>query len=236
MEKRLKKTLIIFVVVCILVGCDIFFFRVTEVTVEGNTFFSQAEMEKKLCTSKLDYNTSTFFLRNLLGHRVSLPFVRQYEVTFPGVHKVHIKLYEKTIVSGVKYMNEYVYFDKDGMVLESSNTPKNNVPVFEVSGMKKFSLYQVVQMQDQDMLKEMLDIANLITHYNIKAERIVFDSTNQVNIYSGNVRVILGKGQNHDDAMSALRSVLPKAAEQNLQGQIDMSNYSAGDNIILKKK
>ena len=163
MERTLKKTLIILVALLVLVGCDLYFFRVTEVTVEGNTFFSQADMEKKLCTSKLDYNTSTFFLRNLLGHRVSLPFVRQYEVTFPSAHKVHIRLYEKTIVSGVKYMNEYVYFDKDGMVLESSNTPKEKVPVFEVSGMKKFSLYQVIQMQDQDMLKEMLDIANLYT-------------------------------------------------------------------------
>ena len=54
-------------------------------------------------------------------------------------------------------------------------------------------------------------------------------------LYSGKVRVFLGKKDMYDDELAALSDVLKTTAKRNLKGSIDMSDYHSGDKIILKK-
>ena len=56
----------------------------------------------------------TYFLFNSLGIKTDPEYVRESEITFPGPRSVNVKLYEKTILAGVKYANHYIYFDKEG--------------------------------------------------------------------------------------------------------------------------
>ena len=60
----------------------------------------------------------TFWLMQKLSLTPDLPFVREYEVNYPSTNEIHIKLYEKSIVAGIAYSNQYIYFDKDGIVLQ----------------------------------------------------------------------------------------------------------------------
>lgn len=238
MTKRMKnvpwRIVIPTVAICIIVLL-VFLFRVTKVTVEGNTFFSEEVVESEVCGTFLDRNTITAFIKNHLGFATELPYVREYEITYPGIHEIHIKLYEKKIIAGIAYMNQYIYFDKDGMVLKSTNEEMEGIPLFETKTMTTFTLYEKVQMEDEELLGQIMNLSNLFQHYGVTWDRVVFDSKNAAFLYTGEIKVSLGKKDSYDEQISALSSVLATAKEQNLSGEIDMTNYHIKGDVILKK-
>ncbi len=239
MERQMNKIpwkLVIPLTAVVIVALLLFIFRVTEVTVEGNTFFSQEVVASEVCNTFLDKNTISAFVKNHLGFTKKLPYVREYEITYPSINHIHIKLYEKKIVAGIAYMSQYVYFDKDGTVLKSTNEKLPDIPLFETRTMTTFTLYEKVQMEDEDLLAQIMNLSQLFQHYEVSWDSVVFDSKNAAYLYTGDIRVSLGKKDGYDQEISALSSVLKTALEKNLAGEIDMTNYFFGGDIILKKK
>ena len=55
----------------------IFLFRVTTVTVEGNTLFGEEVVASEVCGSFLDKNIIGSWLKNHLGFSAKLPYVRR---------------------------------------------------------------------------------------------------------------------------------------------------------------
>lgn len=210
-------------------------FRVTKVTVEGNTFFSEEVVASEVCGSVLDKNTISSFLKNRLGFTPNLPYVRECEITYPGMNEIHIKLYEKKIIAGISYMNQYIYFDKDGSVLRSTNEEIADIPLFQTKKMTTFTLYDKVQMEDEDLLGQILNLANLFQHYEVAWDEVIFDEEDAAFLYVGDIKVSLGKKKSYDEQVSALSSVLDTAREKNFSGEIDMTNYCVKGDIFFKQ-
>lgn len=210
-------------------------FRVTSITVEGNTLYSEETVISEVCNTILDKNTITARIKNLLGFTTQLPYVREYEISYPGIHEIHIKLYEKKIIAGIDYMNQYIYFDKDGTVLRSTKEKLPDIPLFETKTMTTFTLYDQVHMEDEELLKQILNLANLFQHYEVVWDKVAFDDENAAYMYAGDVRIILGKKENYDEEISALSSVLETVRKEKFSGSIDMTNYRVKGDIIFKK-
>nr|MBP3598164.1 hypothetical protein [Eubacterium sp.] len=238
MEQQIRKVpwkVVIPVSIVVILILLIFLFRVTKVTVEGNTFFSEEVVASEVCNTFWDKNTISAFVKNHLGFSAELPYVREYEITYPGMNHIHIKLYEKKIVAGIAYMSQYVYFDKDGTVLKSTNEKLPDIPLFETKTMTTFTLYETVQMEDEDLLAQIMNLSQLFQHYEVTWDSVVFDRKNAAYLYTGDIRVSLGKKSAYDEEIAALSSVLKTALEKNLSGEIDMTNHHFGGDIILKK-
>lgn len=232
---RHKKLWIIFSILCIILFC-IFFFRVKKVTIVGNTYYSQADMVEMFQTNIFEKNVLTFWLMDKCSLTPELKFVREYEVSYPNVNEVCIKLYEKTIVAGIAYSNQYIYFDKDGMVLQSEEKPIENIPLFEIKNLTTFSLYNKVQMEDEGLLEQIMNLANLFQHYNVKWDKVQFDEENNAILSIGKIQVLLGRKDNYDEQISALSSVLENNSQaENQEGTFDLRNYKIGGDIILKR-
>lgn len=227
------KLVIPVTVVCLIVILALVF-RVTKVTVEGNTLYSEETVAAEVCGTVLDKNTITAFIKNHLGFTAELPYVREYEISYPGIHEIHIKLYEKKIIAGIAYMNQYIYFDKDGVVLRSTNEELLDIPLFETKTMTTFTLYEKVQMQDEELLKQILNLSNLFQHYGVSWDKVVFDTDNAAFLYTGDIKVSLGRKDSYDEQISALSSVLATAKEKGLAGEIDMTNYHVKGDIIFE--
>lgn len=220
--------------VCVL-ALIILLFRVTTITVEGNTFFSDEVVASEVCSTVLDKNTISAFIKNHLGFTSQLPYVREYEITYPGIHEIHIKLYEKKIIAGIAYMSQYIYFDKDGVVLKSTNEELPDIPLFETKTMATFTLYEQVEMEDEGLLAQIMNLSNLFQHYQVTWDRVVFDSKNAAYLYTGNIKVSLGKKDSYDEQIPALSSVLDSLKEDDFSGEIDMTNYHVKGDIILSR-
>lgn len=210
-------------------------FRVTTVTVEGNTLYPEETVISEVCNTVFDKNTITAFLKNRLGFTTELPYVREYEISYPGIHEIHIKLYEKKIIAGINYMKQYIYFDKDGTVLRSTKEKLPDIPLFETKTMTTFTLYDKVKMEDGDLLRQILNLANLFQHYEVEWDKVAFDDDNCAYMHAGDIRVVLGKKESYDEEISALSSVLATAKEEKISGSIDMTNYRVKGDIIFKR-
>lgn len=232
---RHKKLWILLGVLCVLLFC-VFFFRVKKVTIVGNTYYSQSDMVEMFQSNIFEKNILTFWLMNKCSLTPDLEFVREYEVSYPNVNEICIKLYEKPIVAGIAYSNQYIYFDKDGMVLQSEEKPIENIPLFETKNLTTFSLYNKVQMEDEGLLKQIMNLANLFQHYKVKWDKVEFDEENNAILWIKKIQVLLGKKDNYDEQISALSSVLENNSQkENQEGTFDLRNYKIGGDIILKR-
>lgn len=231
---KYRKWMIPLAVMAVLVFC-IFLFRVKKVSIEGNTYYSQQQMAEMFQTNILERNVLGFWLMDKLSLTPEPEFVREYEVSYPNLNEIHIKLYEKTIVAGIAYSNQYIYFDKDGMVLQSSDQAVEGIPLFEPDSMTTFTLFKKIQMENEDLLGQIINLANLFQHYQIRWDRVQFGENNEVYLYSGDIRVDLGKKDNYDEQISALASILEQMQKEGRKGTIDMSNYEVKGNVILKQ-
>lgn len=232
--KIYMKWMIPLAVIAVTVFC-IFFFRVKKVSIEGNTYYSQQQMAEMFQTNIFEKNILSFWLLDKLSLTPSLDFVREYEVSYPNVNEIHIKLYEKTIVAGIAYSNQYIYFDKDGMVLQSADKAVEGIPLFEPDSMTTFTLYKKIQMENEDLLGQIINLANLFQHYRIKWDRVQFGENSEVYLYSGDIRVDLGKKDNYDEQISALASILEQMQKEGKKGTIDMSSYEVKGTVILRQ-
>lgn len=234
-ERRIKhKGLLIAGAVVLLILFAVFFFRVKKVSIEGNTYYSEEAMAQMFQENILEKNILSFWFLDKCSLTPNLPFVREYEVSYPSVNEIHIKLYEKSIVAGIAYANQYIYFDKDGMVLQSADRPVEGIPLFETKNLTTFSLYAKVQMEDEELLTQILNLANLFQHYHVNWDKVQFDANNEAYLYIGEIKVSLGKKTNYDEEISALSSVLTKMIRNKQVGEIDMRNYKVRGDVILK--
>ena len=233
-NKKKTKWIVIFCVIAVFVFC-LLFFRVQKVSVEGNTYYSQSVMSEMFQKNIFEKNLLSFWIMDKLSLTPKLEFVREYEVSYPSPNEVHVKLYEKKIVAGISYNNQYIYFDKDGMVLKSTSKSVSDIPLFETKTMTTFTMYEKVQLENDELLSQILNLANLFSHYQIKWDKVEMNEKDEAVLYSGKVKVLLGKKDNYDEQVSALASILETAKKQGGSGEIDMRNYKVKDDIIFKK-
>ncbi len=208
--------------------------RIEHVKVEGSEIYSQEEIKQSVFARKYSDNELFFMIYEKLYGINKLPFVEDIEVTFENRNTILLQVYDKAISGCIKYMGQYVYFDKDGTVLQSMKEKRDGVPV--VTGIKfgTFTVGKVFRVKDESLFAMIMNLSQLITHYDIDVERLHMEEENVI-LYSGGIKVILGKKSLYDDEMSALSSVLDTAGKKKMKGTIDMQNFRVGDKIALKQ-
>ncbi len=228
--------MVILFVLLLLISIFFFSFRVTEVEVKGSNYYTDEQIKEKVMGSIFDYNSLLLYAKYRYVGIKEIPFVQKVTITRKGNHKVIIKVYEKSLTASVKYMGQYVCFDKDGIVLECSEEPLKGVPCIEGMQFSGFVLYEKLKVEDEDIFNRILDLSQLLSKYNLVVEHIRFTKDNEVILKSGNVKVFLGNREFYDEQLVALTEIFPKALEKELSGEIHMENYSIGDEVILKKR
>lgn len=86
----------------------------------------------------------------------------------------------------------------------------------------------------KNFFSKIMNISQLISHYNINVSRI-HSSSDGIMLYSGKVRVFLGKKDMYDDELARFVGCVKDYSKEKFKGSIDMSDYHSGDKIILKK-
>lgn len=217
-----------------LITAGVFWFlRITDIKVEGGEIYSDQEIISSAMSDKYAYHTLFFLAKSKLGHISCLPFVQEIDVEWKSPSAIVLHVFDKTISGCVKYMGQYIYFDKDGVVLQSMTEPMDGVPV--VTGIKfgKFTLNEAFEVKDDSLFETIMNLSRLIKHYKVQVDQVKIEGKN-VTLYSGQVEVYLGQKDFYDDDMAALASVLKKTNKKGLAGTINMENFNSGDRIILK--
>lgn len=80
-------------------------------------------------------------------------------------------MYEKNIVGYVHYLGKNVYFDKDGIVVESSDQEIEGVPLIKGLTFDRLTMHQALNVKDASIFGTILNITQLLDKYGLETGR-----------------------------------------------------------------
>ena len=241
-----KRVLLIVLAVFLLLFGAAFFIKIEDVSVTGNMVNNTPEeIEARIFDcNKYSRHTVYQFVKQLLGKKEEIPFVEDYKIEFESLNKVEVIVYEKSIVGYITYMNSLMYFDKDGIIVDSSSEHIDGIP--EITGLKFGSivLYRKLPVEDERIFDEILTITQSLQTFGVDAQRISFSEMRDVTLYLGDITVELGSGGNYDSKVAELSDMLPnirsRMREESIEsGTLYLDSYDEnmiGNNAYTFKK
>jgi cell division protein FtsQ len=201
--------------------------------VEGSTRYTADEMKEYLITHKTDQITFMMYLRQKFGDHVSIPFIESYTVSMEGRHTIKVKVYEKMMIGCVKLLDSYMYFDRDGIVVESSKEKNEGVPL--ITGLKfdKILLHEKLLIQKDSLFDMILNLTKTIQKFELTVDKVFINSNYEVTLYYGENEVLLGKRDFYDIQLEALVSVMKSS--NNMKLSYDMRYYDENNKEITAK-
>lgn len=202
-------------------------FTVTNVYVEGNEHYDAAEIRRIVENSWFGDNSIFLSLKYRNRSITDVPFIEKMDVDVVNRNTVRITVYEKKLAGYVDYLGCYEYFDKDGVIVESSNIRTEGVPLVTGLTFDHFIMYETLPVQDPSVFQLVLNITNLLNKYNIITDKIYFDKNKKVTLYFDNVRVGLGSEKLLEEKIQRLDAILPQIIDKS--GYLEMGNYDNGN-------
>lgn len=233
------KFFIRFAAILVIVGALVLLiggvYRTEEITVEGLTYYTKEEFLDKISEETARKNTLLFRLEQFRNGEQQIPYIEKYDIEKDGKNGIRIHVYEKILVGCVKVMGQYLYFDKDGLVTDSSAERLPSVPLVKGLEFDRIVLYEKLRIQKDELYDVILNITKLVREYKIPAESITFNGKGEVELAVGTSSVSMGRRTAYDLQVQKLADILPSVSDRNLQ--IDLSGYEGGtEDIIAKPK
>ena len=224
--------------IAVLVLCVFFLimerYTVKTITVEGNVHYTNDEIVSMVMKNKLDHNSLYLSLKYRKKGISGIPFIEKMSVDIVAPDTIKIIVYEKAVAGYIEYLGKYMYFDKDGIIVETSDVKTEGIP--QITGLQfdYVVLHESLPIQNQEIFQSILDITQLLAKYEIPVDKIYFDKNDQMTLYFENIRVRLGDISNIDDKIIRLKVILPELEGQ--KGILRMENYEEGmKNITFNK-
>lgn len=210
-------------------------YTITNVYVDGNIHYTDEEIMNMVMTDKLSRNSIYLSLKYKNKDITGISFIEKMDVEVMAPDTVKINVYEKAVAGYVKYLDRYIYFDRNGYVVETSKEPSTEVPLVLGLDFDYIVLHEKLPVDNEEIFTEILDITQLLRKYNLEADKIFFDSSYHLYVYFDNVEVSLGTNDNIDEKVIKLQYILPEL--QGKSGILEMSEYDENtQNITFEEK
>ncbi len=184
--------------------------RLETITVEGNEHYSDTEFLELIFPEETDRRTFLVWWNERQGDHIDIPFVSRYEITLTGLHSAEIMVYEKSIVACLEYMGSIMYFDKDGIVVESAEENTEDVPVITGINFSQIVMYQPIRAANEKIFTTVMNLTQSLSLNELKADKVYYDDELNARLYIGTIKVELGGGEYMDEKILELRAMLPK--------------------------
>jgi len=229
--RKAIRNLIIFGVIFLLLLAALLYIRfqyeIISVTVTGNEHYTEEEIKNLVFDKKYKYNSVILWLDYYNKSVENIPFIERMDVDIVTPQKVRINVYEKAVAGYVEYLGHYMYFDKDGIVVESSTQVMEGIPFVTGLNFDHVVLHDTLPVKDNSVFLLILNITQLLNKYEIKTDRIAFDSNGNMTLYFGDARVSLGDDAYIDEKINEMHLLLPEL--EGYAGTLHMENYSGED-------
>ncbi|MGN0160540.1 MAG: cell division protein FtsQ/DivIB [Lachnospiraceae bacterium] len=233
----LTKKGVVSISVILLFGCLLFVlagFRTTHIEYEGNTRYTDEEMTNYIFGGKYNVNTLVYSFFTSKKDKVVIPFIQDYEVTVDWPNKLNVQVYEKSIIGYIRYMGYNMYFDKDGIVVDSSPDVLEGVPRVDGMPYRNIVLHSKLEVENEEIFDILLELVQMCNKYSITVDRVFFDQNLNVTMYMGNVKIILGDASTITEKIYEVSQMIPQM--QGLSGTLHMENFSEDTSSIIFKK
>lgn len=226
-EKRGFAKWIILLVFIVAIAGGIYYvlhtYTIQTVYVEGNLHYAQEEIKDIVMGGPLGNNSLYLSLKYKHKGIKDVPFVDEMDVTILSPDTIKISVYEKALAGYIKFMDSYMYFDKDGYIAECSSIKTEGIPQITGLSFEYVALGQMLPVENDDIFKNIMSITKLMNKYELNADKIYFPSTKDVVIYFKEVKVILGSDNSQlEDKIMLLPQLLENVIDK--KGILHMEN------------
>ena len=201
----------------------IFSVRIKDVEVSGNKQYTKEQIESLLFDGKWSRNSAFCYYQNRFQEHKSIPFIEEYKINFKSPTKVEVVVFEKSVVGCVSYMSSYMYFDKDGIIVESSSEQLPGVPVIAGLEFGHIVLHQPLPVADQDIFGEILNLTQVLNVSDIQVDKINYNSYNEAELVMGDITVELGNSDSLDGKIAELHDIMTELT--GLSGTLYLDTY-----------
>jgi len=210
--KKSKKGLIILAVILATAAAALSV-NIRQVTVSGNSRYTGKEIVDLIFQKSIDWNSAYCYAKERLGkEHQQIPFVEDYKVIFHGPFELEIIVHEKTVVGYVSYMSSYMYFDKDGIVVESTNEAVEGIPRIDGLHYGHIVLHQPLPVQSHEIFEDILKLTQVLETYGLKADRIQYDASGAATLFMQELEVFLGDSSDINGKVAELSDMMPQLA------------------------
>lgn len=199
-------------------------YKVENVYVEGNVHYTQEEIKNFVMNGRLGDNSLYLSFKYKNKDITDIPFVDVMNVDILSPDTIKITVYEKALAGYVSYMDNCMYFDKDGYVVESSTIKTAGVPQITGLTFDHVVLGEPLISGNTEIFNEILEVTKLLNKYSLSADKIYFHSSGEVTVYFGDVKVSLGAvDDTAEDKIMLLPVFLPDL--EGKSGTLQMETY-----------
>lgn len=225
-SKLLRILLTVVIIMAVVCGILVYLwyeYSITNVTVTGNSHYTDDEIKDMVFTGPYSYNSIVLSLMYRDKSIEDIPFIEKMDVDIVSANSVRINVYEKAVAGYVEYLGHYMYFDKDGIVVESSNRIMEGIPFVTGLSFDHVILHKPLPVKKTSVFLTILNVTQLLGKYEIETDRIAFDSDSNITLYFGDARVSLGTDDFIDEKINEMHLLLPKL--RGYSGTLHMENY-----------
>lgn len=198
-------------------------YTIRNVYVEGNIHYTREEIQEIVMDGPLGNNSLYLSLKYRQKGIEDIPFVDVMDVSILSPDTIRITVYEKALAGYVAYMDSYMYFDKDGYVVESSHIQTEGVPQITGLQFSSCTLGQKLPVEREEIFTSIMDLTKLLTKYKLSPDRIYFRDYTEITLYFADVRVALGAGEDLEEKLMVLPTFLGNLDGK--KGVLRMENY-----------
>lgn len=199
-------------------------YTITTVYVDGNVHYTNEEIMEMVMGGRYGNNSLFLSLKYRDKGIEGIPFIQTMDVAIEAKDTIRITVYEKALAGYVSYLGRYVYFDKDGIVVETSEEETKGIP--QVTGLtfNHVILHEPLPVENEEVFNEVLNITQQLSKYSLMVDKIYFDTDYHVTLLFGNVKISLGTSDNIDEKIMKLQYILPEL--EGKSGTLDMTEYN----------
>ncbi|MBE5955845.1 MAG: hypothetical protein E7253_05275 [Lachnospiraceae bacterium] len=202
------------------------------IIVNGNETYTKDEVEAAVRENCMN-NTVFYTVYSFFGKNAYLPFIEELDITFLEKNTILVEVKEKMRAGMIQEMSEYCYFDKDGILLETSSVRIKDVPLITGLQMNECILNEKMEPKEANVFPVILKMSQLIMKYQIPVSEIQFNSITDIRLRSNSIWIAMGGTEELDAKMAELPSVLESLYGK--QGELNMEHFSEENKVISFK-
>ena len=231
---RIISALVIALLLAFAVGFFFYYFTVSSIEISGNTRYTDEQIKNLVFDRPIKKN-SLYLYAVYNGKPVTdIPFIEKMDVSIESHDHVKIVVYEKAVAGYVRYLGQYIYFDREGYVVESTGAPLPDVPYVTGLEFDNCVKYEILPVKDKAVFSQILALTQLFDKYDLSPDRIFFSHDGKITLFFGKARVLIGSMDNIDEKIMRLADISPKI--EGMEGTLRLDEYTGeGEYITFEK-
>lgn len=240
-SSNLKKAAVIVVILTALFVVLNYGFRLDEVRVLGNKYYTSDEIKNLISFPEDASNTLLCYFKYFRYKVDDIPFLERVSVKLENRNSLCIEVEETYILGCFKEGKKYYYFDKEGIVREVLSEHEEKAPIVEGLDTEVLELGESISVENRSLYEATLMLCELLLDNQIEAQKIEISEEGHFTVYVNDaIRIGLGAPIQFEEKISEAANILPELEKmqetEKIQGILHMENYDSTKNSIIFTK